>query len=258
MRIDNELVNRGLFTTRAKAQAAIKDGIVYCNDKLINKNSFDVKEEDNLEIKGEVMPYVSRGGLKLEKAINVFGVNLKDRVMIDIGSSTGGFTDVALKNGIKKVIAVDVGSDQMDPSLRDHEQVDLHESTDFREMDNEILNEADFASIDVSFISVTKIIGKFEELKNLKEVVCLIKPQFECGVEAARKYKGIINDEKIHNEVISNVVDAFSNINFGIVDLTSSPIKGGDGNTEYLAHFLKGAESKVTISDISLLVKENF
>lgn len=258
MRIDNELVNRGLFTTRAKAQAAIKDGIVFCNDKLINKNSFDVKEEDKLEIKGEVMPYVSRGGLKLEKAINVFGVNLKDRVMIDIGSSTGGFTDVALKNGIKKVIAVDVGSDQMDPSLRNHEKVDLHESTDFREMDNGILNEADFASIDVSFISVTKIIGKFEELENLKEVVCLIKPQFECGVEAARKYKGIINDEKIHNEVISNVIEAFLKIDFGIVDLTSSPIKGGDGNTEYLAHFLKDEESKITKADISTLVKENF
>ncbi|MCQ2748900.1 MAG: TlyA family RNA methyltransferase [Clostridia bacterium] len=258
MRIDNELVNRGLFTTRAKAQAAIKDGSIYCNDKQINKNSFDVKDDDKLEIRGEVMPYVSRGGLKLEKAINVFNINLNGRVMIDIGSSTGGFTDVALRNGIKKVIAVDVGSDQMDPSLRNHPQVDLHEQTDFREMDNEILNDADFASIDVSFISVTKIIDKFNELPNLKEVVCLIKPQFECGVEAARKYKGVISDEKIHNEVALHVIEAFSNLNFGLACFTSSPIKGGDGNTEYLAHFIKGAFSKVSHSEISSVIKENF
>lgn len=258
MRIDNELVNRKMFQTRARAQSAIKDSLVYCNDKLVTKNSFDVADGDKLEIKGEVMPYVSRGGLKLEKAINFFNINLKDRVMMDIGSSTGGFTDVALKNGIRKVIAIDVGTDQMDDSLRNHPQVDLHENTDFREMDVDVLNEANFASIDVSFISVTKIVGKFKELQNLKEVVCLIKPQFECGVEAAKKYKGVINDEKIHNEVIKIVIDSFSNVGFGITGLTSSPIKGGSGNTEYLAHFERNKDRTIDDNSIALIVGENF
>lgn len=239
MRLDVELVNRGLFETRTKAKEAIKEGIIYCDNKKITKPSFEVSENTNIEIKGNVLPYVSRAGLKLEKALKVFKVNLKGKTMVDIGSSTGGFTDCALQNNIKKVIAIDVGTDQLDKKLRGNKKIELYEQTDFRNIDLNILKEVNIATIDVSFISVKLLTEKLSKMENLKEIICLIKPQFECGKEIADKYKGVITSSKIHEEVINKVKSYFQSINFTCQKITTSPIKGGSGNKEFLGYFTK-------------------
>ena len=193
----------------------------------------------NMEIKGNVLPYVSRAGLKLEKALKVFKVNLKGKIMVDIGSSTGGFTDCALQNNIKKVIAIDVGTDQLDKKLRGNKKIELHEQTDFRNIDLNILKDVNIATIDVSFISVKLLTEKLSKMENLKEIICLIKPQFECGKEIADKYKGVITSSKIHEEVINKVKSYFQSINFTCQKITTSPIKGGSGNKEFLGYFTK-------------------
>ncbi len=239
MRLDVELVNRGMFETRTKAKEAIKEGIIYCDNKKITKPSFEVNENTNMEIKGNVLPYVSRAGLKLEKALKVFKANLKGKTMVDIGSSTGGFTDCALQNNIKKVIAIDVGTDQLDKKLRGNKKIELHEQTDFRNIDLNILKDVNIATIDVSFISVKLLTEKLSKMENLKEIICLIKPQFECGKEIADKYKGVITSSKIHEEVINKVKSYFQSINFTCQKITASPIKGGSGNKEFLGYFTK-------------------
>lgn len=243
-RIDIELVNRKLIETRAKAQEAIKNGIIYCNDKCITKNSFNVDENDILTIKGELLKYVSRGGLKLEKAIETFKINLTDKIMCDIGSSTGGFSDCAIQNGIKKIYAIDVGSNQFDKKLRNLPNINLYENTDFRLMDEKVLSDVNFITIDVSFISVTKLLNKIAILPNVQEIMCLVKPQFECGKENADKYKGIILNKTIHFDVINNLIKEFSKIGFEIQGLTYSPIKGGSGNIEYLMYLQKNTVSR--------------
>ena len=249
-RIDIELVKRGIFETRNKAQNEIKNKIVYCNNVCITKPAFDVTDTDIIEIKGEKLKYVSRGGLKLEKAIKEFNINLKDKILIDIGSSTGGFSDCALQNGIKKVYAIDVGTDQFDKTLRLNNKINLYENTDFRNIDNNIINDANIASIDVSFISVTKLTSKLKELTNLKEVICLIKPQFECGKEISDKYKGVPLNKEVHESVIENIIKSFKNNNYYINSLTSSPIKGGNGNIEYLAYFKRDKERSINIEEV--------
>ena len=254
-RIDIELVKRGIFETRNKAQNEIKNKIVYCNNVCITKPSFDVTDTDIIEIKGEKLKYVSRGGLKLEKAIKEFNINLNDKILIDIGSSTGGFSDCAIQNGIKKVYAIDVGTNQFDKNLRQNNKINLYENTDFRNIDNNIVNDANIASIDVSFISVTKLINKLKELTNLKEIICLIKPQFECGKEISDKYKGVPLNKEVHKNVIEIVINNFKENNYYINGLTSSPIKGGNGNIEYLAYFTKDNESKI---DIQKIINEAF
>lgn len=249
-RIDIELVKRGIFETRNKAQNEIKNKIVYCNNVCITKPAFDVIDTDIIEIKGEKLKYVSRGGLKLEKAIKEFNIDLKDKILIDIGSSTGGFSDCALQNGIKKVYAIDVGTDQFDKTLRLNNKINLYENTDFRNIDNNIINDANIASIDVSFISVTKLTNKLKELTNLKEVICLIKPQFECGKEVSDKYKGVPLNKEVHKSVIENVIKSFKDNNYYINSLTSSPIKGGNGNIEYLAYFKRDKERSINIEEV--------
>ena len=249
-RIDIELVKRGIFETRNKAQNEIKNKIVYCNNICITKPAFDVNDTDIIEIKGEKLKYVSRGGLKLEKAIKEFNIDLNDKILIDIGSSTGGFSDCAIQNGIKKVYAIDVGTDQFDKNLRLNNKINLYENTDFRNIDNDIINDANIASIDVSFISVTKLTNKLKELTNLKEVICLIKPQFECGKEISDKYKGVPLNKEVHESVIKNVINSFKENNYYINCLTSSPIKGGNGNIEYLAYFKRNNESKINIEKV--------
>ncbi len=249
-RIDIELVKRGIFETRNKAQNEIKNKIVYCNNVCITKPAFDVTDTDIIEIKGEKLKYVSRGGLKLEKAIKEFNINLKDKILIDIGSSTGGFSDCALQNGIKKVYAIDVGTDQFDKTLRLNNKINLYENTDFRNIDNNIINDANIASIDVSFISVTKLTSKLKELTNLKEVICLIKPQFECGKEISDKYKGVPLNKEVHKNVIENVIKSFKDNDYYINSLTSSPIKGGNGNIEYLAYFKRDKERSINIEEV--------
>lgn len=249
-RIDIELVKRGIFETRNKAQNEIKNKIVYCNKVCITKPAFDVSENDIIELQGEKLKYVSRGGLKLERAIKEFNIDLKDKVLIDIGSSTGGFSDCAIQNGIKKVYAIDVGTNQFDKNLRLNTKVNLYENTDFRNIDNNIINDASVASIDVSFISVTKLTNKLESLTNINEIICLIKPQFECGKEVSDKYKGIPLNKEVHKSVINNVISSFKSHNYFINGLTVSPIKGGNGNIEYLAYFKKDDEVKVNIDSV--------
>lgn len=249
-RIDIELVKRGIFETRNKAQNEIKNKIVYCNNVCITKPAFDVTDTDIIEIKGEKLKYVSRGGLKLEKAIKEFNIDLKDKILIDIGSSTGGFSDCALQNGIKKVYAIDVGTDQFDKTLRLNNKINLYENTDFRNIDNNIINDANIASIDVSFISVKKLTSKLKELTNLKEIICLIKPQFECGKEISDKYKGVPLNKEVHKSVIENVIKSFKDNNYYINSLTSSPIKGSNGNIEYLAYFKRDKERSINIEEV--------
>ncbi len=249
-RIDIELVKRGIFETRNKAQNEIKNKIVYCNNICITKPAFDVTDIDIIEIKGEKLKYVSRGGLKLEKAIKEFNIDLKDKTLIDIGSSTGGFSDCALQNEIKKVYAIDVGTDQFDKNLRLNNKINLYENTDFRNIDNNIINDANIASIDVSFISVTKLTSKLKELTNLKEVICLIKPQFECGKEISDKYRGVPLNKEVHKSVIENVIKSFKDNNYYINNLTSSPIKGGNGNIEYLAYFKRDKERSINVEEV--------
>lgn len=249
-RLDNELVKRGFFISRSKARQAIKSGIVFCDGQLCIKMSKKVYEHTKIEIQGEVLPYVSRGGLKLAEAISAFKIDLNNKVMLDIGSSTGGFTDCALQNGIKEVIAVDVGSNQMVEDIKNNRQVYLFEKTDIRNFQNDLLNKVDIITIDVSFISVTKIIDKIKEIANAQEIICLIKPQFECGKEVADQYKGIIMNKKVHTEVINKVVVAFQTIDFALNSLVCSPIKGGSGNTEYLAYFTHQQSGKINIDNI--------
>ncbi len=254
-RLDIELVNRKLVDTRSKAQEAIKNGLIYCNNKCITKNSFAVNDSDKITIQGELLKYVSRGGLKLEKAINVFNINLENKIMCDIGSSTGGFSDCAIQNGIKEIIAIDVGSNQFDNKLRTISKIHLYENTDFRDIDEGLLNNVNIITIDVSFISVTKLIPKISKLSSCNEIMCLVKPQFECGKENADKYKGVILNKTIHYEVISKLINAFAEINYKVNGLTFSPIKGGSGNIEYLLYLRKDTIKNI---DIRAIVNDAF
>ena len=239
MRIDVALVNLGLFESRTRAANAVRGGVVFYDDVQITKPSFDVENTDLISVRGMVMPYVSRGGLKLEHALKTFDIDMTGRNMIDIGSSTGGFCDVALRAGVAHIVAVDTGTDQMHPSLRDNPKIDLHEQTDFRYIDDSIVSDVDIATIDVSFISVTKILDKLATLPRLRDVVCLIKPQFECGPEISARFRGVIRDESVRAAAVENVTAAFLAHSFRRVGLTQSPIAGGSGNIEFLAHFVK-------------------
>ena len=239
MRIDVALVNLGLFESRTRAANAVRDGAVFYGDTQITKPSFDVENTDLISVRGGVMPFVSRGGLKLAHALDNFHIDMTGRNMIDIGSSTGGFCDVALRRGVAHIVAVDTGTDQMHASLRDNPKIDLHEQTDFRYIDDNLVANVDIATIDVSFISVTKILDKLATLPRLQEVVCLIKPQFECGPEISARYRGVIRDEAVHKTVVENVVSAFAMHGFDCRGVIKSPIAGGSGNTEFLAHFVK-------------------
>lgn len=256
MRIDVALVNSGFFESRTRAADAVKNGVVFYGGQKITKPSFIVENPDLISVRGAVMPYVSRGGLKLAHALKEFHIDMSGRNMIDIGSSTGGFCDVALRNGVGHIIAVDTGTDQMHKSLRDNQKIDLHEQTDFRRIDDDLVKDIDIATIDVSFISVTKIVEKLASLPKLKEVVCLIKPQFECGPEVSARYRGVIRNMDVHKSVIQNVLESFGNHGFGCVGLVKSPIEGGSGNIEYLAHFVRGKAGKAI--DIESTVNNAF
>ncbi len=250
-RIDIELVNRNMFETRARAQLEIKNGRIYCNSKKIKKASFKVNDTDKIEVVGEVFKYVSKGGLKLEKAIIHFNINLNDKILLDIGSSTGGFTDCAIQNGIKKVYAIDVGNNQLDKKLRINPKVKLYENIDFRNIDNNIIIDANIATIDVAFISVSKLILKINELNNITEIICLIKPQFECGKKIADIYKGVPLNKNIHINVIKDIIKQFKDINYFVQGLTYSPIRGGNGNIEYLLYICKNCnENNIGIEQV--------
>jgi 23S rRNA (cytidine1920-2'-O)/16S rRNA (cytidine1409-2'-O)-methyltransferase len=237
-RLDVLLVERGLAETREKAKRSIMAGLVYSNEERLDKPGEKVKVDIPLTIKGNVLPYVSRGGLKLEKALKVFDVSVEDKTMLDIGASTGGFTDCALQNGAKMSYALDVGYNQLAWKLRQDERVVVMERTNFRyvtpkDLAGEMPN---FATIDVSFISLKLILPVLKTLLvPNSDIVALVKPQFEAGREQVGK-KGIVRDEKVHLQVVNKIVDFSLEQGYNAVNLSYSPITGGDGNIEYLLH----------------------
>lgn len=246
-RLDVLLVKKGLARSREKAKAVIMAGSVYVDGQKEDKagSVFD-EESAQIEVRGHALPYVSRGGLKLEKALKVFPITLTDKICMDIGASTGGFTDCMLQNGAAKVYSVDVGYGQLDWKLRQDDRVVCMEKTNFRYMTPEDIPDVlDFASVDVSFISLDKILTPaYALLKEQGEMVALIKPQFEAGREKVGK-KGVVRDPKVHEEVISRIVRHADEVSFEVLDLSYSPIRGPEGNIEYLIHLRKNPERTV-------------
>ena len=241
LRLDVALTQRGLTDSRQKAQALIMAGEVYVNGQKETKAGAPVKEEDALEVRGKALPYVSRGGLKLEKAMQVWPIDLKGAVCADIGASTGGFTDCMLQNGARLVYAVDVGYNQLDWRLRTHPQVVCMERTNARYLTAEQIPEPlDFFSVDVSFISLGLILPALRPLiREGGQAVCLVKPQFEAGKEKVGKH-GVVRDPAVHLEVLERFLDHAAQSDFTVKDITFSPIKGPEGNIEYLGYLQAG------------------
>ncbi|MHA0855554.1 TlyA family RNA methyltransferase [Paenibacillus sp. CMAA1364] len=238
-RIDVLLVEQGLYDSREKAKAAIMAGLVFAAEERIEKPGMKIPRDAVIRVKGAVHPYVSRGGLKLKKAIDTFEINLQDSIMLDIGSSTGGFTDCALKHGAQHVYAIDVGTNQLDWSLRSDDRVCVMEKTNFRYMTPSDLvgPSPNFASIDVSFISLRIILPPLMALLNpSSRIVALIKPQFEAGREKVGK-SGVIRDSAVHREVLTTVLTLAEEMGYRLQGLTFSPITGGEGNIEFLAYW---------------------
>ena len=244
-RLDVLLVNRGLAPSREKAKAMIMEGNVFVNNNREDKAGSMFPDDCNIEIHGTTLKYVSRGGLKLEKAMTHFGISLDGKVCMDIGASTGGFTDCMLQNGAAKVYAVDVGYGQFAWKLRQDERVVCMEKTNIRYVTPEDIDDAlDFASVDVSFISLTKVLGPARALlKDHGQMVCLIKPQFEAGREKVGK-KGVVRERSVHEEVIEKIINFCLENGFSIHALEYSPIKGPEGNIEYLVYIEKDDNPK--------------
>ena len=242
-RLDVLLVKKGLVNSRQQAKAVLMAGEVFVNGEREDKAGTTFDEKADIVVKSNKQKYVSRGGFKLEKAINNWPIDLNDKICMDIGSSTGGFTDCMLQNGAKKVYAVDVGTNQLAWSLRSNEKVVSMEKTNIRYLTTDQVNDKiQFASVDVSFISLCKILVPARELLEEKaQMVCLIKPQFEAGREKVGK-KGVVRDKKVHVEVIEQVMLFAYNNQFDILDIDYSPIKGPEGNIEYLIYIQKNTE----------------
>lgn len=256
-RLDVLLVNRGLAPSREKAKTMIMEGNVFVNNNREDKAGSMFPDDCIIEIHGNTLKYVSRGGLKLEKAMTHFGICLDGKVCMDIGASTGGFTDCMLQNGASKVYAVDVGYGQFAWKLRQDERVVCMEKTNIRYVTPEDIDDVlDFASVDVSFISLTKVLGPARELlKDNGQMVCLIKPQFEAGREKVGK-KGVVRDKAVHEEVIEKIVTFALENGFSIHNLEYSPIKGPEGNIEYLVYIEKDENPKKEESvDIHVVVE---
>ncbi|TCL58368.1 23S rRNA (cytidine1920-2'-O)/16S rRNA (cytidine1409-2'-O)-methyltransferase [Kineothrix alysoides] len=250
-RLDVLLVKLGYAQSREKAKAIIMSGNVFVNGQREDKAGTSFEEEkSHIEVKGSVLKYVSRGGLKLEKAIQSFDISLEGMICMDIGASTGGFTDCMLQNGAVKVYSVDVGHGQLDWKLRNDERVVCMEKTNFRYVKPEDIGDIlDFASVDVSFISLTKILVPARDLlKENGRMVCLIKPQFEAGKEKVGK-KGVVREPEIHEEVIEKVMDYAVSVGFHILGLQYSPVKGPEGNIEYLLYIEKEEEKLKAVQE---------
>lgn len=246
-RLDVLLVSRGLAESREKAKAIIMSGNVYVDGQKEDKAGSNFPAEAVIEVRGNTLKYVSRGGLKLEKAMENFDVTLAGKICMDVGSSTGGFTDCMLQNGAVKVYAVDVGHGQLAWKLRNDERVVCMEKTNIRYVTPEdVADKINFSSIDVSFISLTKVLGSVKELlADDGQIVCLIKPQFEAGREKVGKH-GVVRDSAVHLEVIEKVIDFAISIGFEVLNLEFSPVKGPEGNIEYLLHLQKHTEGSYT------------
>lgn len=242
-RLDVLLVKRGLAESREKAKAVIMSGIVYVDGQKEDKAGQTFADTVNIEVRGSTLKYVSRGGLKLEKAMECFDVSVKDKVCMDIGASSGGFTDCMLQNGAKKVYAVDVGHGQLAWKLRNDTRVVVMEKTNIRYVKPEDIGESiDFASIDVSFISLSKVLpAAYNLLGERGEIVALIKPQFEAGREKVGK-KGVVREKSTHIEVIQNCFAYAKENGFFVRELEFSPVKGPEGNIEYLYHLVKSGD----------------
>lgn len=261
-RLDVLLVNRGLAESREKAKAVIMTGNVFVNDQREDKAGQKFPEDVYIEIRGKKLKFVSRGGYKLDKALQVFPICLGDCVCMDVGSSTGGFTDCMLQNGARFVYAVDVGTNQLAWKLRQDERVRAMEQTNIRYVTPEDIGESvDFVSIDVAFISLTKVLlPVWELMKEDASMVCLIKPQFEAGREKVGK-KGVVRDKDVHEEVIHSVISYARSLGFLICGLDYSPIRGPEGNIEYLLYIKKGTTNEEhnfdeTISEWSEKIKQ--
>lgn len=249
-RVDVLLVKQGLFSTREQAKRAVMAGeILGENEERLDKPGMKISVDTELHFKGTKMPYVSRGGLKLEKALKVFKVDAKNKTMLDIGSSTGGFTDVALQKGAKLSYALDVGTNQLAWKLRQDDRVVVMENTNFRysKLEDFTKGQPDLATIDVSFISLQLILPTLHEIiQNNGDVIALIKPQFEAGKEKVGKH-GIVRDPKVHLEVLNKIISFAAEENYDVVELDFSPITGGEGNIEFLVHLV----SKESVGNIS-------
>ncbi len=259
-RLDILLVEKGICESREKAKTNIMAGLIFVDGKRVDKAGEKVKVDADIIFKGEKLKYVSRGGLKLEKAMNTFGIDLTDKVCMDIGASTGGFTDCMLQNNASKVFAVDVGYGQFAWKLRTDERVVCMEKTNIRYVTPEDIGIAlDFASIDVSFISLRTIMPAVKALLGDKgEVVALIKPQFEAGRDKVGK-KGVVRDKEVHLEVINTIVNFLMENELNVLGLSYSPIKGPEGNREYLVYFTKDKEKEgnFELSQIEDVVNES-
>ena len=244
-RLDVLLVKRNLAESREKAKAVIMSGIVYVDGQKEDKAGASFEDSVNIEVRGNTLPYVGRGGLKLEKAVKSFHISLEGKVCMDVGASTGGFTDCMLQNGAAKVYSVDVGHGQLDWKLRNDPKVVCMERTNIRYVKPEDIGEQlDFVSIDVSFISLEKVLGPVKALmKEEGKAVCLIKPQFEAGREKVGK-KGVVRDRSVHEEVIEKVILFAVGLGFEVLDLEFSPIKGPEGNIEYLLYLQNHKEGE--------------
>ncbi len=250
-RIDVLLVEKDYFNSRERAKKALMSGIVFVDNQRIDKAGTKVDIDSKIEVRGKGIPYVSRGGLKLEKAIDSFNIDLKNKIAMDVGASTGGFTDCMLQNGAKKVYSIDVGYGQLDWSLRNDERVVCMERTNIRYIKpDDIKDQIDFASIDVSFISLRIVLPVVKEIvKKNGEIVFLIKPQFEAGREKVGK-KGVVRDSNVHKEVIEKVLNLCTELGLTICGLDFSPITGPQGNIEFLGYTINSpSEKNYNISD---------
>ncbi|MDX8046035.1 TlyA family RNA methyltransferase [Gracilibacillus sp. S3-1-1] len=258
VRLDQLIVDRGLIESREKAKRTIMAGLVFSDGQRLDKAGTKVDDDIPIEIKGKAIPYVGRGGLKLEKAIYFFNLDLTGQVMVDVGSSTGGFTDCGLQNGVKQSYAIDVGYNQLDWKLRNDPRVVVMERTNFRYVtpDNLIGEVPNFASVDVSFISLKLILPPlYELLEKGSKAVILIKPQFEAGREQVGK-KGIVRDPAVHLQVLQDIITFAKETGFQLLDLTFSPITGGDGNIEYLALLGKDEKEREEVVDYLTLTEK--
>lgn len=258
VRLDVALVERGFIESRERAKTTIMEGTVYVNAQKADKPGMQVSDQDQIEVRGKTLAYVSRGGLKLEKALDYFGVDPSGMTVIDAGASTGGFSDCLLKRDAKKIYAVDVGYGQLAWSIRNHERVVCMERTNVRYLTHEqIPEELDLAVIDVSFISLSLVLPAISGLLSENgEILCLIKPQFEAGREKVGK-KGVVRDPAVHLEVLEHFYDTAHSLGLSVLGVTFSPITGPEGNIEFLGHLSKCAHDEPNL-DLAALVDEAY